>query len=61
MADLICMAELDAVAIEPYTYNNAAPAPSGVDISAVEDRLALTTKEDWAVQFRRIYGYVGLE
>ena len=61
MDDMICMGELDAVDIGPYTYNNAAPAPSGMEISAVGDRIALTTKDDWAVQYRRIYGYIGLK
>ena len=40
-------------------YADAAATPSGVKLSAIDDRLALTLVEDWAVRFRRQYGYVG--
>ena len=40
-------------------YADAVATPSGMKLSAIDDRLALTLVEDWAVRFRRQYGYVG--
>ena len=33
--------------------------PSGMVLSMIDDRLAVTLHEDWAVQYRRVYGYLG--
>ena len=38
---------------------DTAPVPSGMSLSRVDRRLALTLPEDWASQFRRVYGYIG--
>ena len=33
--------------------------PSGMSLSVLGDRLAITMVPDWAVQYRRVYGYLG--
>ena len=33
--------------------------PSGMSLSVIDARLAVTLGEDWAVQYRRAYGYLG--
>ena len=40
-------------------FEDAAPLPSGMAVSKKDDRLALTLVDDWAVQYRRVYGYIG--
>ena len=35
------------------------PVPSGMTIGLIDDRVALTLVDDWAIQYRRVYGYIG--
>ena len=35
------------------------PIPSGMAIGLIDNRLALTLVDDWAIQYRRVYGYIG--
>ena len=51
--------EMAKASIEGRPFGNSAALPSGMAISTIDDRLALTLCGDWAVQFRRMYVYVG--
>ena len=48
-----------AAEIRKISYRDAAPTPSGMSVSIMDGRLALTMVGDWAVQYRRVYGYIG--
>ena len=52
--NMLCAA--DAKRVDP---NRNAPAPSGMSPQWVDRALALFPTEDWTVQFRIIYGYIG--
>ena len=68
--DALCRA-----AIRGISYHDAAPVavkyqnrvsvlivltfPSGICLHTLGERLALTMVDDWAAQYRRVYGYLG--
>ena len=53
-ADLLVRAD-----IARTPYNDSAATPSGASLEIVDGRRALLLVEDRALQFRRVYGYIG--
>ena len=46
-------------AITKISYRDAAPVAPGMSLSILDERPALTMVDDWDVQYRRAYGYIG--